>query len=203
MQKYFSDCQASAVSGIASMAEETEEGAQREMEGTVCPRPIRSVLAACDVPTNSSDTVQQNTSLPATCVAQREDLMRQLVGLFPNDLTVVRRGGRWRTRLRLRTGRYISVVFSRSTRPWKDTIRCQVDPVLHEHRFVTLLVRLDINNEAIQDFHVIPNINRIGRFTLKLKDEWLDRGEHLGSLANFCEALKEVCARSKVRVKSI
>jgi hypothetical protein len=135
--------------------------------------------------------------------AQREDLMLQLVGLFPNDLTVVRRGGRWRTRLRLRTGRYISVVFSRTTRPWKDTIRWQVDPVSHERRFVTLLVRLDINNEAIQDFHVIPNINRMGRFTLKLKDEGLDRGEHLGSLGNFCEAVKGVCARSKVRVKSI
>ena len=63
---------------------------------------------------------------------QREELMLQLVSLFPNDLAVDRRGGRWRTRLRLRTGRHISVLVSRSIRPWKNTIRWQVDPVSHE-----------------------------------------------------------------------
>jgi DNA invertase Pin-like site-specific DNA recombinase len=49
--------------------------------------------------------------------AQREELMLQLVGLFPHDLTVVRRGGRWRSRLRLRNGRHISVLVSRAVRP--------------------------------------------------------------------------------------
>ncbi len=130
--------------------------------------------------------------------AQREGLMLQLVSLFPHDLAVVRRGGRWRTRLRLRTGRYIAVVFSRTTRPWKDTIRWQVDPVSRERRFLTLLVRLDIHNRSIQDFYVIPNVNRSSRFTLKLKDAWLDRGQRLGSLEDFCDAVKRVCARSKL-----
>jgi hypothetical protein len=128
--------------------------------------------------------------------AQREDLMQQLVGLFPRYLTVIRRGGRWRSRLRLRTGRFISVVFSRTTRPWKDSIRWQVDPVLHERRLVTLLVRLDIHNRVIQDFYLIPNIDRSSRFTIKSQDVWLDRGERVAGLANFCEAVKRVCARS-------
>ncbi len=122
--------------------------------------------------------------------------MLQLVSLFPHDLAVVRRGGRWRARLRLRTGRYISVVFSRMVRPWRDTIRWQVDPVLHERRLVTLLVRLDIHNKSIQDLFVIPNIDRSGRFTIKLQDAWLDRGEPIAGLANFCDAVKRVCACS-------
>jgi DNA invertase Pin-like site-specific DNA recombinase len=134
--------------------------------------------------------------------AQREDLMLQLVGLYPHQLTVVRRGGRWRTRLRLSNKRYISVVFSRTTRPWKDTIRWQVDPVSHERRFVTLLVLLDSRNESIQHFYVIPSINRRGRFTLKFNDPWLDRGELIASLASFCDAVRRVCAGSKCSSKA-
>lgn len=127
--------------------------------------------------------------------AQREELILQLVGLFPHDLTVVRRGARWRSRLRLRNGRHISVVISRAIRTWKDSIRWQVDPVPHERGFVTLLVRLDIHNKSMQDFHVLPTIDRGTRFTLKLKDAWLDRGERLGSLASFCEAIRRVLHR--------
>lgn len=129
--------------------------------------------------------------------AQREDLMLQLVTLFPRDLTIVRRGGRWRTRLRLRTGRYISVVFSRTIRPWDNAIRWVVDPVLQERRFVTLLVRLDPENELIQDFYVVPNINRHSRFTLKLKDAWLDRGEPLLDLTKLREVVKRVGVRAR------
>jgi len=129
--------------------------------------------------------------------AQREDLMLRLVALFPHDLTMVRRGGRWRARLRLRTGQYISVVFSRTIRPWKNAIRWQVDPVPHERRLVTLLVRLDAQNASIQDFHVVPNIDRSSRFTLKLKDAWLDRGEHLLNLTELCEAVERIGVRGK------
>ena len=122
--------------------------------------------------------------------------MLRLVALFPHDLAMVRRGGRWRTRLRLCTGRYISVVFSRTIRPWNHAIRSLVDPVPHERRFVTLLVRLDPENASIQDFYVVPNINRSSRFTLKLKDSWLDRGEHLVNLTELCEAVKRAGARA-------
>jgi hypothetical protein len=66
---------------------------------------------------------------------QRADLMLQLVGLFPNDLTLWRRGGKWRTRLGLRNGRHISVIFARTVRPWKSTIRWHVDPVLPRASF--------------------------------------------------------------------
>jgi len=128
--------------------------------------------------------------------AQREEVILQLVGLFPHDLTLFRRGRRWRTRLRFRTGRQISVLFSRSVRPWKDAIRWQIDPISRERRFVTLLVRLDINNQSIQDFYVMPNIEHRNRFTIKMKDAWLDRGELIPSLANFCDALRRVCIHS-------
>jgi hypothetical protein len=83
---------------------------------------------------------------------------------------------------------------SRSVRVWKNTIRWQVDPVLPERRFVTLLVRLDIDNESIQDFYLVPSIKHRHRFTLRLKDAWLDQGERLDCLANFCDAVKRAYA---------
>jgi hypothetical protein len=61
---------------------------------------------------------------------------------------------------------------------------------------VTLLVRLDINNQSIQDFYVMPNIEHRNRFTIKMKDAWLDRRELIPSLANFCDALRRVCIHS-------
>lgn len=133
--------------------------------------------------------------------AQRENLMLRLVALFPHDLVIARRGGRWRTRLRMRTGRYISVVFCRTFRPWKTSIRWLVDPIPHERRFVTLLVRLDVQNVLIQDFYVVPSINRNSRFTLKSNDVWLERGEHLLKLSDLCEAVRRV-ARAEIHQKA-
>jgi DNA invertase Pin-like site-specific DNA recombinase len=128
--------------------------------------------------------------------ALREELIEQLVKLFPKELLIVQRATRWRRRLRLRTGRHISVLVARATRPWKDEIRWQVDPVSHEGRLVTLLVRLDIHNKTIQDFYVIPNVDRSNRFTVKLEDAWLDRGERLAGLEDFCDVVKRVCVPS-------
>ena len=110
---------------------------------------------------------------------RREHLIRKLESFFPGDLTVIQRSGRWRTRLRFRTGRCISVLVAKTVRPWKAAIRWQVDPVPAERRFVTLLVRLDIQNISVQDYYLVPKIDYTRRFTLKLQDSWLERGERL------------------------
>jgi hypothetical protein len=99
----------------------------------------------------------------------REEMIRKLRTLFPSDLTVIQRSGRWRTRLRLRTGSCISVLVAKTVRPWKTAIRWQVDPVPAECRFVTLLVRRDIQNASVQDYYVVPKVDNRW-FTLKLQD---------------------------------
>jgi hypothetical protein len=72
--------------------------------------------------------------------ALREELIASLVKLFPNDVSVVRRGGRWRSRLRLRSGKIVSVLVARSIKAWKETVRWQIDPLRQERKYVTLLV---------------------------------------------------------------
>jgi DNA invertase Pin-like site-specific DNA recombinase len=124
--------------------------------------------------------------------ALHEEMIGQLVKLFPKQLTVVQHATRWRKRMRTRTGRHVSVLVARAIRPWEDEIRWRVDPVLKERRFVTLLVRLDIENKSVQDFYMLPKIDRRTRFTVRINDKWLCTGEHLESLSEFPCALSRL-----------
>lgn len=132
--------------------------------------------------------------------ALREQLIVRLITMFPNDVSVVRRGGRWRSRLRLRSGLIVSVLVARSIRAWKDTVRWQVDPVRHERKHVTLLAGLDERNQRFLDYHVLPSIDRTGRFHIHHADVWLGRGLRLDDLSEFCAVVAQVaCQRGSVR----
>ena len=123
--------------------------------------------------------------------AMRENLIVRIQAIFPNQISIVHRGGRWRSRLRLRN-RSGSVLVARPFRSWKATIRWIVDPVRKERNFVTLLARLNVSKDAFQDFHILPNIDRRKRFSIGLRDAWLDRGECLSELSQFCEVMDRV-----------
>ncbi len=130
--------------------------------------------------------------------AMRENLIAQIQAIFPNQISIVRRGGRWRSRLRLRN-RGISVLISRPFRPWKTTTRWLVDPIRNERNFVTLLARLNVSKDAFQDFHILPNIDRRKRFSIGLHDAWLNRGKCLSELSQFCEVIDRVNSARKSR----
>lgn len=121
--------------------------------------------------------------------ALRAELMEQLRVTFPDHVSSVQPGGRWRNRLRLRSGPMVSVIVARSVRTWKDAVRWRIDPVRHERRFVTLLARLDESNRSFLDLHVFPNIDRRKRFDISLSDPWLKRGEPLSDLLEFCKVV--------------
>jgi len=93
--------------------------------------------------------------------------------------------------LRLRSGKIISVLIARSIKTWKETVRWQIDPVRQERKYVTLLARLDSENQAFLDFHVLPNIDRLRRFHIRLTDSWLERGLRLAELSGFYTALRQ------------
>ena len=76
-----------------------------------------------------------------------------------------------------------------TVRVWKDTTRWLVDPVEHERRLVTLLARLDVNNQAFLDFYLMPGINRRTRLRISSKDPWLKRGMPLRDLSQLCKLI--------------
>ena len=124
--------------------------------------------------------------------AMRDELIARIVTIFPRDVSVVRPGGRWRSRLRMRNGTIVSVLVARSVRTWKAAIRWRVDPVPQERRYVTLLVRLNADSDSFLDFHFFPRMDRRKRFDIELDDKWLNRGISLNDLSSFCVGLANV-----------
>ena len=124
--------------------------------------------------------------------ALREELIAKIVQIFPEDVSIVRPGGRWRGRLHLRGGSLLSILVARSIRARKETVRWQIDPVGHESRYVTLLARLDDENQSFLDLHVLPNVDRPKRFHISQADPWLLRGVHLVKLAELLSVVQQV-----------
>jgi DNA invertase Pin-like site-specific DNA recombinase len=123
----------------------------------------------------------------------REELLMRIRGMFPDRVSIVRPGLKWRSRLQLSNGLTVSVLVARSVRPWK-TARWRILPVPQECEFVTLLARLDEDNRSLFDFHVFPNVDRGTRFDISICDAWLNRGQPLSDLLTFCEVVCRVDA---------
>lgn len=128
--------------------------------------------------------------------ALRDDLIAHIVAMFPGEVSIVRHGGRWRSRLQLKSGLMVSVLIVRCVQVWEQTVRWQVNPVRPECGLVTLLARLNEKNSSFLDFHIFPNVDRLKRFHVSLVDPWLRRGQRLIDISAFLEV---VTARQYVR----
>jgi DNA invertase Pin-like site-specific DNA recombinase len=122
--------------------------------------------------------------------ALRNELIAQIAAMFPDDVSVVQCGGRWRTRLRLRNGVIVSVLVARSIRVWKDTVRWQIDPVEHERNHITFLARLDLENRSFLDFYVLPKLDRPRRFHISHMDPWLLRRVRIDDVAGLLNGVQ-------------
>jgi DNA invertase Pin-like site-specific DNA recombinase len=120
----------------------------------------------------------------------RDDLIRAIQSMFPTEITVVRRGGRWRSRLRLKRGLIVSVLVSRSIGIESTPLKWQIDPVVQECRYTTLIALLNVDNSAVQKIYVFPCMDRKRRFHISMDDVWLNSGTQLRFLSEFREVVK-------------
>jgi DNA invertase Pin-like site-specific DNA recombinase len=123
-------------------------------------------------------------------MALHEQLVSQIAAMFPKDVSIVRRGALWRSRLRLFNRLTVSVHIVRSEMVWKTTRRWIIEPAQNERKFITLLGRLDENNRTIIDLHVLPNINCPKK--IQVGDAWLSHGKRLTDLSQFCKVVEQV-----------
>lgn len=128
-------------------------------------------------------------------LALRDELIDRIVRLFPERISILRRSGRWRSRLRISGGPIVSVLVARSLKPLEHRMRWQVDPHGAERKYVTLLARLTEDNSALSDFHIFRSIDRKRRFRLSLTDPWLKSGIKLRSLEQLCGAVTKLAKR--------
>jgi len=124
--------------------------------------------------------------------ALREELLNKIQVIFPRQVSVERRGGRWRLRLRLKNGRIISVLVCRSIGTRSKHFIWQVDPVAQECRFVTLIAFLNTKNDAIHEMSVFPSMDRTRRFHVTAENPWMKRGERLEGLSQLIQAIDNV-----------
>lgn len=143
-------------------------------------------IGYCDPATLSPLDVRHKT------LALREDLFRQILELFPNVISSVRPGGRWRRKLHLSSGVTVSVVVARCVRAWKNNFRWHVDPHPRERRLITLLARLNEDNTSFRDFYVLPCIDRRTRLRLSANDPLLKEGKRLVDLSQLYRVVKSV-----------
>jgi hypothetical protein len=124
--------------------------------------------------------------------ALRDDLISRIARIFPDDVSIVRPGGRWRTQLRLSNGTTVSVLVARSVRVWKGTVRWLIDPVERERSYVTLLARLDVDNSSFLDFYVLPNVDRSTRIQISQEDPRLAKGVRLNDAAALLTVVERI-----------
>jgi hypothetical protein len=124
--------------------------------------------------------------------ALREELISKIQSLFPDTVSILRKGGRWRSRLRLRAHRaHVAVVIARSAKNTRGEPCWIIDPVNGERHFPTLLARLNTENDAVRDVFVFRCIDHKNKRRIQMtpNDPWWKRGTQLLDLSCFHSAL--------------
>lgn len=125
----------------------------------------------------------------------REELMSRIQQMFSEDVSIVE-GGKWRSRLRLRSGLLVSVLIAHAIRNGK---MWRVDAGKREHRSITLVARLNPANRDFEDFFVFPRLPSSRTIYLNRNDERLCPATKMTDLSEFCKAVREVQKRRSAR----
>ncbi len=128
----------------------------------------------------------------------RDQLISRICEMFPEDVFMSRRGGRWRVNLRLREGVAVSVLVGRTVRVWKGAVRWLIYPVAHERHNMTLLAQMDNANKFFRAFYLLPNMDRPRTFSVREADPWLNRGLRLTDLSQFCVAVRKLGSQPSI-----
>jgi hypothetical protein len=126
--------------------------------------------------------------------ALREELLARIQSVFPEEISIVRRGGRWRSCLLMRDGTQSTILVCRQI-SGKDAARWIVDPVHHELGCVTLLALLDKTNEFVQTVFVLPRLDRKNRFHLTLNHQLLKGTKRLNAFSELLGAVEDCLLR--------
>jgi DNA invertase Pin-like site-specific DNA recombinase len=121
----------------------------------------------------------------------REELLQHIQSLLPDKVKIVRRGGRWRSYLRLQNGRTVTVLIARSIRN-PERVTWQINPVPRECRRITWLVLLNPQNTGVHEMRLFARINRRRRFHVHADSMWLLSGRKIPSLQDFYKTVTEI-----------
>ena len=120
----------------------------------------------------------------------REELVCTLTAMFPKNVVVLPREKRGRAILWIDDRFKVSVIMSPTFRSEKRKIRWTLEPVPAEGENVTLLCRLNSDNDGFHSFYVFHRVDRPKPCRLREDDKWLATGKRLLELSQFYAEVK-------------
>lgn len=120
----------------------------------------------------------------------KTDLLSRILACC-NGTSVVRVNGRYKERLRLSNRSILSIYICRY-RPMGGRPRWFLEPKRKEARGVSLIARLNRDNNGFLDYHIMRNLNGFAAKTLLPNDDWLRTGTRLQSLADLPEIVQRL-----------
>jgi DNA invertase Pin-like site-specific DNA recombinase len=129
----------------------------------------------------------------------RGHLFRLIQKTFRGKVTIIRKTSISRPVVCFDDALKVSVLVCQSVKTPLGHMRWSVPVIAPECNYVTLLCLCNSENDAFEDFYLIPDVNRTGKwFRLKKRDKWLDRGKRildfskLRSLAHLISQQKNI-----------
>jgi hypothetical protein len=129
--------------------------------------------------------------------ALRDELIDHIQAIFPGEVSIKRRGGRWRSCLRLKNGVTVSVIVARATLTKKKGLVWRIDPIARERQHIALLALLDGNNGIVKEMFLFPYIDKEKRFHVTANNVWLKNGLPVTRPSQLPEALRTISGGGK------
>lgn len=112
-------------------------------------------------------------------------LLEDIVKAFPGDVRIAQENWRQRLRLRLKNNSLVTVYLCRSHRRSDGSLRWNLDTARKEFCKLSLVARLDAQNDRFFDFHLLPCIRSATRLTLTCDDSRLSGGVRFTEVGQF------------------
>ena len=122
----------------------------------------------------------------------RRELMEELVGLFPGEVSIQTHGPVRRNCLRLKDGTRVAVRACRSRKNKYKGSTWILQVPRNEKRLISLLVCLNANNTAPDFIYVLPPIANRRAVAFSLCHSWLKKGIQLEHMSSFCDAVRKI-----------
>jgi DNA invertase Pin-like site-specific DNA recombinase len=128
----------------------------------------------------------------------RERLLMDLVAASDGKVSIFQTRGQWRPQLQAPNGLLVSVYMLPCFRIEDGEVRWLLNAVLGERELVAFIARLNIDNNDLEDYYVLPNLSGRTRWTLTPDDEGLKAGKQLLALSEFASVVDQVRQQTSI-----
>jgi hypothetical protein len=135
--------------------------------------------------------------IPTVVRSVRDQLVADLVANSRGKISIVQPDGHWRPRLRLPNRSLVSLYVCPSFRNRDAERRWCLNPVSREQPYVSLIARLNIANDAVQDCFLLPDLQGRTRWTMSPDDVGLKPGKQLRLPADLISVVEQVRDQSR------